>query len=119
MRTYIASPTGWQADDRPLWARLRRWAFTMAERELKNGRLDSQGARLPMAFVGERVIIKVGRFELATPWGMLVVNYEGRTIKQAFLAHRQPDMFGVHHIHTWLYGAPPAVTKVVENRAVA
>jgi len=130
VRTIVASPTGWQVDDRPLWARIRRWAISFLERELRNGRLANEGSTFPVALFGNRIIVCRRKLTTMTPWGILVIQ-QGRATERGtvptsgkgglmvFLTHKVADPFGIFHIHTWIVGVPPEVVKFVETRAVA
>lgn len=122
MKTYVYNGECWHIDDRPIWARIRRWVVNIGLRELKNGRLSNEGQLTPTSFFGHRLTIHSHWLDVKTPWGWLVVALErsptGKvlpSIDHAFISHNGTP--GCAHI--WLKGAPPALVKHIENRAAA
>lgn len=122
MKTYRFNGELWYVDDRPLWCRVRRWLVTVGLRELKNGRLASEGEITPLTLWGGLVTFFGHWFQLRTPWGWLVVVFKRdaggkatREVERAYIsATGTPG-----HAHTWLVGTPPEIVKHVERRAVA
>ena len=109
MKTIVSSPTGWQVDDRPLWARIRRWVVSLAERELRNGRLSNEGTVLPMSFFGVRVVLAPGRFQVRTPWGFVVVAHKGRK------GSKKRGMGEGLTLDAVLFGLVPGLSQILER----
>jgi len=129
MKTYVFNGERWHLDDRPVWCRIRRWLVCVGLRELKGGRLASDGELTPFAVFGHRAVFFGYWCQMRTPWGWLVVAFKrdpnGKVIRRGLLGRPEVDHAFVsvngtpQNAHTWLIGAPGHIVKMVNTRGVA
>jgi len=129
MKTYVFNGERWHLDDRPMWCRMRRWLFCAGLRELKNGRLASEGELTPFSVLGHRATFFGHWFQVRTPAGWLVVRFSrdpaGNIVRRGLLGfpeieHAYISVNGTpQNAHTWLVGCPVDIVRHVATRAVA
>lgn len=123
MKTYMFNGECWYIDDRPIWARIRRWIVSIGLREMRNGRLSNEGPITPLSFLGHRLTIHGYWFNAKTPWGWLVVRFERHPVTNKVLPSIE-SVYISHNgtpggAHVWLKGAPNELVKHLETRAAA